>query len=148
MTNSRSIYSGRVYEAGNGIPDVGDFVSDGTHLFSIVELVGPIHTGGSRGNYNHAILQEEGLSEASDEPCAKCRIDTKGGEVISLNNRTSYELVSELSDEQIAAIEDTVATLCAEAAECVHGSVSDKREWLAAVCAKQRELTGKWPVVG
>ena len=62
--------SATVYEKGNGMPDVGDYVSgnDG-EVYRVVEFTGPIQTGRSRGagDWVRATVELADWSDVTDD---------------------------------------------------------------------------------
>lgn len=74
--------NGRVLEAGNGLPDVGAYVSDGTALYRVLAK-GRIQTGGSGSgspNWMAAALEEvdwDACSEEDEFP-ARAILDSEG----------------------------------------------------------------------
>lgn len=64
-----------IHEHGNGLADVGDFVAgDDGEVYRVVELTGPIHTGGRPGasNYMHATVELADWDEVSDDEEPTC----------------------------------------------------------------------------
>lgn len=69
-----------IHERGNGFPDVGDFVAgDDGEVYTVVELVGPIHTAAAGcSNYVHATVELAAWSDVTDdtEPVCSCVLQT------------------------------------------------------------------------
>jgi hypothetical protein len=58
-----------VHERGNGLPDVGDYVSgDDGEVYEVTKLVGPIHTGSlGVGNHMHAYVKLACWTDVTDD---------------------------------------------------------------------------------
>jgi len=56
----------RVYEQGNGLPDVGDYCAGGGHLYLIESIDSRIQTDSAQGNYFFATVSEADWSDCSE----------------------------------------------------------------------------------
>lgn len=65
-----------ILEQGNGFPAAGRYVSSGDQLYRVVELSGPIHTDGTRGNYVYAEVEEADWDDCDESDVFPAGIDT------------------------------------------------------------------------
>lgn len=58
-----------IYERGNGLPDVGDFVAgDDGEVYTVTRFRGPIHTSGAGGgNYIYGEIELADWSDVDDD---------------------------------------------------------------------------------
>lgn len=75
-----SSITGIVYECGNGLPDVGDYVTTADNdPYRVVQLTGPIHTGPpGAGDRVHAVLEPCDWDDLTDEEAnivCSCTVD-------------------------------------------------------------------------
>lgn len=66
-----------IYEQGNGLPDVGDYVSDGDDLFEIITIAGNIQTDSPRGNYVGATVKRVAWDACAEEDQHTARVVLK-----------------------------------------------------------------------
>jgi hypothetical protein len=71
----------KIVERGNGLPDVGDYVSaDDGEVYSVLAFEGPIHTGSpGEGNYIYAQVELADWSDVTDdsEPTCTCELESE-----------------------------------------------------------------------